>query len=42
MSGVGEPDGISVEDYVSNDEFVGGDYDFFMLAPVGASKTFLK
>ena len=38
--GVGEPDGSSVDDYGSDDEFVGGDYCFFLLASVSASKSF--
>ena len=40
MCGDGEPDGSSVEDYGSDDGFVGGDYGFFLLAPVGTSKSF--
>ena len=40
MGGAGEPDGSSVEDYGSDDGFVGDDYCFFLLAPVGASKSF--
>ena len=35
-----EPDGSIVEDYGSDDGFVGGDYGFFLLAPVGASRSF--
>ena len=38
--GVGEPDLSSVDNYGSDDGFVGGDYGFFLLAPVGVSKSF--
>ena len=40
MGGVGEPDRSCIDDYGSDDGFVGGDHGFFLLAPVGASKSF--
>ena len=40
VGNAGEPDGSSVDDYRSDDEFVGGNYSFFSLTSVGASKHF--
>ena len=40
MGGVGGPDGSSVENYGSDNGFVGDNYGFLLLASVGANKSF--